>query len=364
MLMKRTILIFVFLAAAPLWWSCGSGGSDGPSGPVPPGELSLLYCRAVEQQGEMHVQWSADVPTRGEIRYGRTGYTNLVTIPVRRDSQDVVLVGLDFSTHYVYRLSVYDSLDREAECAGDFTTPEKATPEPVITGVSISNITETSAQVTWRTDEPATSILYYGEISAGDSLIRDSLAFEHGFVLHDLHPSTNYHVRPEAVDSTNLRGYGRDTLFATAIQMALWFPDTVIALGDTVRVPIYLADAQDLAALRLAIHFTPGTVEVVAVEAGPFYSERGGFIFFSTIRNSEGRFWADLTWSVEYNGDERTGTQADGGGIVAYAALRGVDAGAMQAGFDVDSTFGLDMFANMRSCSLRAGEITVEPSNP
>jgi hypothetical protein len=38
-----------------------------------------------------------------------------------------------------------------------------------------------------------------------------------------------------------------------------------------------------------------------------------------------------------------------------------VDAGAVQAAFEADSTFGLDMFANMRSCSLRAGEITVQP---
>jgi hypothetical protein len=99
----------------------------------------------------------------------------------------------------------------------------------------------------------------------------------------------------------------------------------------------------------------------VSVEAGPFYSDLGGFIFFSTIRNSEGRFLADLTWSVEYNGNERVGTQADGGGIVAFAALRGVDAGAVQAQFEADSTFGLDMFANMRACSLRAGEIEVQP---
>jgi hypothetical protein len=359
--LNRTLLILTLLSAAALWSSCGSGGSNGPSGPVQPDELSLLYCRAIEQQGEMHVQWSADQPTRGEIRYGRTGYTNLVTIPVRRDSQDVVLAGLEFSVHYVYRLTVFDSLDREAQCSGDFTTPEKSTPEPIISGISITNITETAAQVTWRTDEPATSILYYGESSASDSLVRDSLAFEHGFVLHNLRPSTGYYLRPEAVDSTNLRGYGRDTLFVTATQMALWFPDTVIALGDTVRVPIHLADAQDLGALRLAVHFTPGTVEVVSVEAGPFYSERGGFIFFSTIRNSDGRFLADLTWSVEYNGNERVGTQADGGGIVAFAALRGVDAGAVQAQFEADSTFGLDMFANMRSCSLRAGEIEVQP---
>jgi hypothetical protein len=102
-------------------------------------------------------------------------------------------------------------------------------------------------------------------------------------------------------------------------------------------------------------------VEVTAVEAGPFYTNHGGFIFFSSIRNSEGRFLADLTWTVEYAGNVRVGTEADGGGVVAYASLRGVDTGAVQAEFETDSTFGLDVLANMRPCSLRAGEITVQP---
>jgi hypothetical protein len=64
---------------------------------------------------------------------------------------------------------------------------------------------------------------------------------------------------------------------------------------------------------------------------------------------------------VEYAGNVRVGTEADGGGIVAYASLRGVDTGAVQAEFESDSTLGLDVFANMRPCSLRAGEITVQP---
>lgn len=353
------IISFIAIAAVSLG-GCSSGGGSGPSGPTET-ELNLLYCRAVNVEGEIHIQWAADAPTRGEIRYGRTSYTNFVNVSSRLDTHDVVLAGLEFSSHYIYRLNATDSLSREIEFSGDFTTPAKSTPEPIITGLTISNVTETEARVTWRTDEPATSILYYGTISPTDSLTRDSLVMQHEFVLTDLQPSTTYRIRAEAVDSTNLRGYGRDSLFTTAARMMISFPDTVIGLGDTILLPIYLANAEDLAALRFGIEFSTGRVEVVAVEPGPFYTDREGFIFFNSIRNGEGIFYTDLTWTIEYEGDERVGTQADGDGIIAFAALRGLDNGSVQATFDADSTFGLDIFSNTRVCSLRAGNIVVQP---
>ena len=357
--MKR-IFLFLLMIAAALAVGCSSGGSDGPNRPQPSDQLTLMYCRTIEEMGIIHVQWAADSPTRGEIRYGRTSYTNIVNISLHSDSHDVALAGLEFSTHYVYRLTAYDAQNRQAEYTSDFMTPAKATPEPIISGLAIGNITEETAKVTWRTDEPSTSILYYGLGSARDSVKKDSFALHHEFTLTNLIPSATYRVRPEAVDTTNLRGYGRDTLFATATRMIVSFPDTFVSLGDTIRVPISLAYAQDLAALRLFVRFTPGAVEVVAVEAGPFYTDNRGFIFFSNIRNSVGQFLADLTWSIEYNGDVRIGTQADGSGIVAWAKLRGVDNGGMQATFDRDSSFGLDMFSNTRICSLKAGVIAVE----
>ncbi|RPH95980.1 hypothetical protein EHM69_02570 [candidate division KSB1 bacterium] len=355
------LLLLGLLLTGTLLLSCGSGGSSGPAGPIGPGELTVYYCRVIERESEIHVEWAADAATRGEIRYGRTSFTNLVNIPARLDTHDVVLSGLDFNTRYIYRVNIFDSLDRSAEFTGDFTTPVKSTPEPIISGLTVSSITETSARINWRTDEPATTILYYGVTTLSDSVTKDSFALQHEVILTDLIPSTSYRIRPEAVDSTNLRGFGRDSLFTTATRMTVSFPDTTIGIGDTVRLPIWITNAQDLAALRLGISFTSGTVEVVAVDEGPFYTNNGGFIIFSNIRNSEGFFVADLTWTIQYQGNQRIGTAADGSGIVAYARLRGVDSGPVEARFRADSTFGLDVFAQTRACSLRAGVIEVQP---
>jgi hypothetical protein len=358
---SRTFRLIGTAALAATLAGCGSGGSSGPQSPEGPGNLSFLYCRVVEQGGLMHIQWAAEVPTQGEIRYGRTSYSNLVNVPQPALDHDVTLFGLEYNTHYLFRVTITDSLDRSAQTAGDFTTPLKATPEPIISGFEINSVTETSADLHWYTDEPATTILYYGPVGLTDSAVNSELEMEHQVVLVSLLPSTPYLLKPEAVDDTGLRGYGRDTSLVTLARMVLWFPDTTVGLGDTVRLPIIVTNVQDLAALRLGIGFQPGSVEVIAVDEGPFYADNHGFMFFSTIRNSSGELYADLTWAIEFSGDLRIGTEADGGGVVAYAKLRGLETGPVSAVFLPDSCFGLDMYATARTCSLRAGIINVGP---
>lgn len=341
---------------------CGSGGSSGHvTTPGNTQDIEFLYCRVVAVEGEMHAQWATDCPTTADIRFGRASYTDLMNVTSRADTHDVVLPGLTYNARYIYRVTVRDSLSHSAESEGNFTTPDKATPEPVILGLQILAVSETSAQVTWRTDEPATTILHYGIAAATDSVLDAALVMNHTVQLANLLPATLYHLRAEAVDSTGLRGYGRDTLVTTASRMILSFPDTTVAVGDTISLPLRITNALDLAALRFGISLIPGSVELISVDAGPFYSDHDGFIFFQDIRPSEGTLYTDLTWSIQYNGNLRTGTHADGNGIVAYARLKGLTAGGTGASFVSDSSFALDVLATQRPCSLRAGTLTVVP---
>jgi hypothetical protein len=362
--MKKTfnILLLIVLTMAVLQATgCRSGGSGGPPAPTGPTDLSLYYYRALEQSGEIHVQWASNRPTSGQIRYGRTTLTDLVVVPSRADTHDVPLAGLQFAAHYIYRLTVNDSLGNSLDGTGDFNTPDKATPEPVILGLTIANVTESSARITWRTDEPATTILYYGRTSFADSIVNDTLHVEHEVILTNLISSSAYQLKPEAVDSTNLRGYGRDTSLVTLMRMTIYFPDTAVGLGDTVNLPIWIAGAQDVAALRFGFSFTAGSMELISIEEGPFFRDHNGFIFFQTLRNVIGEGFADLTWNINFSGNQRTGTDADGSGIVAYARLRGLNPGATQTVFITDSSFALGIFAEQRSCSLRAGNVLVQP---
>jgi hypothetical protein len=360
----KVLRYFLLLLTAGLWLlqGCGSGGSSG-SGTTGPNNqsVSILYCRVAVSSTQTRVQWATDRPASGEVRYGQTTFTDLVAAPARLDTHDVELPGLTFNTHYIFRVSVLDSAGHSANFSGEFTTPEKATPEPIISGFQIQSVTETSAQLTWRTDEPSTTILYFGRTALTDSVVKDSFATSHSVLLQGLLPSTPYRLQPVAVDTTHLRGYGRDTLLTTATRMTVWFPDTTVGLGDTVDLPVYIRDARDLAALRFGFSFDPGSLEVLSLEPGPFYTGHRGFIFFQDIRNSDGDVYSDLTWTITYNGNTRTGTDADGSGIVAYARLRGLSGGNTHAVFISDSSFALDMFAVQRACSLRAGQITVLP---
>jgi len=360
MTMKRASQIFVFCFLLCLG-GCGTGG-PGPTGPHGnPDALSFSYCRVVDISGEMHVQWSANRATTGDFCYGLITMTDSLSDTARADSHDVVLVALQHSTRYIFQLTIEDSVGHRAMQSGQFTTPAKTTPEPEINGVEITDITESSASVSWRTDVAANTILYYGQASLNDSVMDDSLVFVHQMSLTGLSSLVTYRIKPESADSANLRGFGPDTSFTTAAQMTLWSPDTSVALGDTMRLPIYVSGVQDLAALHFGMVFQPGALELIDVKEGPFYLQNDGFIFFSNIRNSSGQADADMTWNILYQNGARIGTDADGGGIVAYVILRGLTNGDAQFTFSSDSSFALDMFAVMHSCSLRAGTVQVGP---
>ncbi|HEY3295208.1 MAG TPA: hypothetical protein VGL38_07205 [bacterium] len=341
---------------------CGSTGSDNPAAPHNgPETFRITYCRVVDNGSDMHVQWSASRPTSGDFRYGGTNFNHLVRDTVRADSHDVALTGLRDSTQYIFELTVRDSVNDSLTSIGTFTTPVFVIAPLQISGLTITEITESSARIRWQTNIAANTVLYYGRTLLADSLVNDSLVLHHDVLLSGLNPSSTYHVRPESADSTHQRGIGADTLFATVIQMLVGFPDTTVALGDSLRLPIFVEDAEDLAAMHIGLSFTPGSIEVLSIEEGPFYSQHDGFIFFSDIHNSGGQAFGDLTWNILYADSQRAGTDADGAGVVAFVKLRALSAGDAHFSFVRDSSFALDAFAVQRRFGLQTGSVQVTP---
>ncbi|MCB9357661.1 MAG: hypothetical protein H6505_03720 [Calditrichaeota bacterium] len=351
----------LLLLIASLFTACGSGGSAGPTVPVGPEPFSMHYCQVVEVDGRMRVEWAANRPTTGEFRYGQTIYTQLMNVSTLADSHSVGLTGYAFNALYIYRLTVTDADGNRLDCSGEFETPDKATPEPILSHLRIEEVTESTARITWETDEPATTILHFGAGTLADSITDSDMVMDHEVLLDELTSSTIYALRPEAVDSDGLRGIGPDSIFATAARLSLWIPATQISLGDTVNVPVHLESATDLAALQYSLEFTAGNIEIVGVSEGPFFDNNDGFNFFRDIQNADNRLTNAMTWAIEYDGNTRVGTRADGDGIVAYLELRGLAPGSAGAVFVADSTFGLDMYAQARICSLRVGTLTVTP---
>lgn len=92
---------------------------------------------------------------------------------------------------------------------------ENAIAAPVISNVQVTNITRTTAMITWTTDVAADSSVDYGlSASYGDTVSNASLVTNHSLTLTGLVPGMTYHYR---VSSTNSGGMDTeaDATFAT-----------------------------------------------------------------------------------------------------------------------------------------------------
>ena len=89
---------------------------------------------------------------------------------------------------------------------------------PVISEVDISDIAESSATITWITDEPATSQIEYGKTTSYGSTIPsdEGLVTSHNVTLSDLEPNTTYHFRVRSKDATGNEGISGDFTLTTS----------------------------------------------------------------------------------------------------------------------------------------------------
>ena len=107
------------------------------------------------------------------------------------------------------------------------------TAPPVISNVRVLGITDTSALVSWSTNEDSDSAVEYGLTSAYGSLTQDlSFVTSHSVTLKSLRPSTNYHFRVRSADRAgNPPAFSSDYVFITAAT-----PDTTPPMISDVRV--------------------------------------------------------------------------------------------------------------------------------
>jgi hypothetical protein len=95
--------------------------------------------------------------------------------------------------------------------------PAVDTTPPVIKNVSTSSETETSAVITWTTNEPASSDVEYGkEIDYGSTASSSELTTEHSITLSDLEPNTAYHFLVKSSDEAGNQSSSADNILVTA----------------------------------------------------------------------------------------------------------------------------------------------------
>ncbi len=106
----------------------------------------------------------------------------------------------------------------EGEEPSDNITPEPPDETaPVITGVASSDVTASSAIITWTTDEEATSEVQYGLASnyGSGTMVDEALSLGHRVMLSGLVYGTTYHYRVRSADAAGNLAMSGDYTFTT-----------------------------------------------------------------------------------------------------------------------------------------------------
>ena len=125
------------------------------------------------------------------------------------------------------------------------TTPTSDTTSPSITNVLALDITETTATISWTTDEPATSQVEYGKTTScwSRTPLNKELVTSHSVTLAGLETGTTYYFRAKSKDAGgNEVSYGYKTFFTAsppglgAATGQVLFPDGMPAYRSIVYI--------------------------------------------------------------------------------------------------------------------------------
>jgi len=168
------------------------------------------------------ITWTTNVPASTQISYGPTGQGKIdqINTTLTTDHQMKVSDLLDDTSYSLFAVS--------RDATGNLATSDEQifhtaldTRPPKITNVTIEtsvkgNGAEGRGQiiVSWKTDEPATSQVAYGEGSGSTYNSKtsedDQLGFDHTVVVSDLATSKVYHVQPVSHDKAGNVAKGTD----------------------------------------------------------------------------------------------------------------------------------------------------------
>jgi len=142
-----------------------------------------------------------------------------------------------------------------------YAPPSDTTP-PMISDVKVTNITETSATITWKTDENSTSRVEYDSSTAENK----TLVKLHRIVLADLEPETAYLFKVASRDGAGNEAVSEEYSFTTLSPPP---PNEVVEEVPANQIG-YVVDASDLAGTKVTLDtVAPVTVTILRYEVNP-----------------------------------------------------------------------------------------------
>ena len=191
--------------------------TTGPAPDTTPPMISNVQATAITDNSAV-ITWTTDEASDSLVHYGTTSgsyplsknNTNLLT------SHSITLTGLNDDTTYFFRVGSTDGSGNGPTLSNEssFTTdPAPDTTAPTISNVQVTSITETTAIISWTTNELSNSGVQYdsarrpwGSYSWGEN--DNSLVTSHSITLSGLEADTTYYFQ---VGSTDGSGNGPTT---------------------------------------------------------------------------------------------------------------------------------------------------------
>ncbi|OGS28022.1 MAG: hypothetical protein A2297_02910 [Elusimicrobia bacterium RIFOXYB2_FULL_48_7] len=128
---------------------------------------------------------------------------------------------LNIGTTYYFSVMAENGVGAQSAVVssnGQYVVENWSTPPyPVISNISVSGITQTSAVITWTTDRSATSQVNYGRTTSyGKYTMEDSaLVTDHSVTLTGLTPAAGYHYRIITREGSGFQTISADAVFTT-----------------------------------------------------------------------------------------------------------------------------------------------------
>ena len=151
------------------------------------------------------IQWTTDEDATGEINFGLDDQLGFIrSLPTTEKAHSITLTNLEAETEYFFTASSTDLSNNGPLLSGilSFTTDAGADlTSPVISNVQVA-AEDSSAILSWDTDESADSFVDFGVVSGLADLIVGSFAdvAEHRVVLTNLTPGTEYFFTVGSID--------------------------------------------------------------------------------------------------------------------------------------------------------------------
>ncbi len=171
------------------------------------------------------VTWTTDEPAIGHVEYGvSSDALDRVSSDKLQTTHSLELPDLFAGAEYVFCVGAVDEAGNEAqECGFSFTTITVPTPDripPVLTGMRVVSVSETSATIQWDTDTPSDGRVRYGttEEYTSETAFEETFNTTHTQVLTDLSGGTLYHFKISMVDESGNTAISEDYLFTTTSQ--------------------------------------------------------------------------------------------------------------------------------------------------